>query len=250
MKNLIIIGVVLTLCACAGSVAPSPSPPLLITLPNQGSLVILGLSPRMSTRANELEAATEDAARKASMYHWVYARFEEIENIGLGFFDYYRESNAWVEFDQNLEKYIDRLSFDKDKDVTRNKDGTVYVRFTYPASFSGNVNYYFKRDQSGRPEWTIRPPVEIGGFIAGVGRSGRLDRFSDTVTRSYEAAAISIASRAFTYMSSVDASIQNQVESRVHRQSMGSLTQFLILETWIDPENRAVWTLAVARPTN
>jgi hypothetical protein len=155
-----------------------------------------------------------------------------------------------VEYDQQLEKYIERLNFDPDKDVMRDNNGNVFIWFTYPETFPGSISYRFGTRSGGRPDWIRQPPEEINGFVAGVGRSGRLDRFADTFTRSYEAAALAIAARISTEILTEDTAIQNQAALQVRRQSMADMTHFLILETWIDPQTRAVYTLAIARPAN
>ena len=219
----------------------------LLTLPRQGELVILGVSGRQSSKDDEIYLAKEDAARKVSMYNRVWAGTQSIQSIGSGLFDYYVDSEILVEYDRNLERYMDALSYDPDRDLIRNEDGAIFIRFTYPAAFPGNIDYRFGRNLDGSPEWTNRPPHEIGGFLAGVGRSGRQSRFGDTVMKSYEAAAASIASKVLTSMTTSDTSSLNQNETMIRSQSSGILTQFLVLETWIDPNNRAVYTLAVAR---
>jgi hypothetical protein len=249
-EKLLLVVFALTLCACASSGAPGTPVSHIITHPNQGNLVILGVSARLSTRANELAAATEMAARKAAMYHGLTASLEEVQIIGASFFDYVHDTHSWVDYDRQLERYMDRLSFDPDKDLVRDSNGNVFIRFNYPAAFPANIRYQSDRDPDGRPEWIRRPPEEINGFVAGVGRSGRLDRFADTFTRSYEAAALAIAARISTTIEIEGSTIQNQTTSQFHRHSIANMTQFLIIETWIDPQTRAVYTLAIAQPAN
>jgi len=142
---------------------------------------------------------------------------------------------------------MNRLQFDPDKDLARDRDGVTYIRFSYPANFPGTINHRSVENPDGSPEWTTRPPDMINGFIAGVGRSGRQERFSNTVRRSYEAAVISIVSKVSTSMETSDTAIQSQTETQIRRQSSGTLSNFLVLEIWVDPETRAVWTLAIAR---
>ena len=240
------------LFACAGSPGVRSNSATtdfshIITLPEQGNLIILGVAGRQSTRERELNIAKEDAARKASMYHRVYGNLIEWHYIGPGFFDYDMDSSNWLEYDEELEVYMDRLRFDPDKDLTRDHNGVTYIRFTYPANFPGNIAYWIGKNPDGSPEWTTRPPDSINGFITGVGRSGRQERFSNTVRRSYEAAVISIVSKVSTSMETSDTSIQRQTESQIRRQSSATLSNFLVLEIWVDPQTGAVWTLAIAR---
>ena len=123
----------------------------------------------------------------------------------------------------------------------------MFIRFTYPTAFPGYIFYSFMRNPDGSPEWIRRPPQEIGGFIAGVGFSGRLERLRDTMMRSYESAAAAIVSQTSTSIETIDTLIGWQTETHILRQSTGFLTHFTVLEVWIDPRNGAVWTLAIAR---
>jgi len=253
VKKLIIIGITLILLSCTGSPGARSNSSTsihsshIITLPEPGNLIILGVAGRQSTRERELNIAKEDAARKASMYHWVYGNLIERHYIGPGFFDYDMDSVNWLEYDEQLELYMDRLQFDPNKDLTRDHNGVTYIRFSYPANYPGNISYWIGKNQDGSPEWTTRPPDSINGFIAGVGRSGRQERFANTVRRSYEAAVISIVSKVSTSMETTDISLQSQAESQISRQSSAMLNNFLILEIWTDPETGAVWTLAIAQ---
>ena len=81
MKKIIIIGITLLLFSCAnfpglGSGFSASTilrdTSYIVTLPESGNLVIVGVSGRQSSEANELRIAKEDAARKASMFHRVF----------------------------------------------------------------------------------------------------------------------------------------------------------------------------------
>ena len=195
--------------------------------------------------------ASEVAARQISMHHGLTASFEEVQFIGARFFDFAHDRFSKVYYDQKLESRVERLSFDPDRDFYRDNNGNVFIRFTYPAAFPAIINHQFKNESTGRPEWIRRPPDTINGFMAGVGRSGRLYRFADTFVRSQEAAAISIASRISTTIETEETVILNfQSTLQFRRLSTASMTHFLVLETWIDPQTRAVYTLAIAQPAN
>ena len=222
----------------------------IITLPESGNLIILGVSGRQSRSEYEINNARENAARKAAMFYGVSAVVEEVHNIGTGYLDYYVGSSINVAYDQQLETYKERLTYDPEKDITRADDGAIYIRFKYPAAFPGNINYSAAKNPDGSPVWINRRPGRINGFIAGVGRSGRLDTYAETFTRSYEAAAADIVSTISTDMGSNESSTQSQSESQLYRKSSGSLKNFLVLETWIDPNTRAVYTLAIAAAAN
>jgi hypothetical protein len=180
------------------------------------------------------------------MYHGVQVNFENIQDIGANFFDYFTSSEIELEYDKELEKYKDKFVFDENRDIMAGNGG-LFIRFTYPASFPGIVSYRFTRNQNGSPEWTTHPPREINGFIAGVGYSGRQLYIRDTFEKSYNAAAADIISRLSTVMTSSGVSAEGYNSSLIRQESKGRLSHFLVLETWTDPKTQAVWTLAIAR---
>lgn len=257
MKKLLVICVAMLVCACAiingARQGPednsSESDNYWVTLPKSGELVVLGVSARQSSRAAEINIATEDAARKISMYHGVWASVNAVQNIGAGYLDYYVDSTRYLEYDQQLDKYKDKLKFDPDRDITRNSDGAVFIRFTYPLNFPGSISYKSGKNPDGSPDWTTKRP-QINGFITGVGMSGRQDKFGDTIRKSYEAAAASIVTIYSSEMDSSHASIGSASETYISQVSEGHLTNFLVLEVWIDPKTRAVYTLAIAAEAN
>jgi hypothetical protein len=97
------------------------------------------------------------------------------------------------------------------------------------------------------------PPVDISGYAVGVGYAGRRDAHRDTVIASYENAILAIiqnqsinvwgASIGFHGSGFLDYSELNQKGMSAN----GVLTGFYVLEIWMDPATRAVWTLAIAR---
>ncbi|MDR0473553.1 MAG: hypothetical protein LBH43_07785, partial [Treponema sp.] len=173
VKILTVICAALAFCTCASSGGVDTGQSLSLsadsfwlTLPGPGALVIIGASGRQLKKETEIELAREDAARKAAMYHGLEASFVSVQNIGANIFDYYTGTELELEYDRELEKYMDRLVYDKNRDVMRSDRG-VFIRFAYPAFFPGNISYEFGRNRDGSPEWTSRPPEEISGFMAG-----------------------------------------------------------------------------------
>jgi len=248
-----IVCVALAFCACAssgsvdtGQVSAVTADEYWITLPGPRSIVIIGASGRQQRRQTEIDNALEDAARKAAMYHGVQVRSEHVQDIGANFFDYFASSEIELDYDKELEKYKDKLVFDESRDILTRNNG-VFIRFTYPESFPGRINYGFSRNQDGSPAWTTNPPKEISGFTVGVGHSGRQLYLRDTFEKSYNAAAADIVSKLSTVMTTSGVSAEGHTTSRIHQQSSGRLSYFLVLETWIDPKTQAVWTLAIAR---
>jgi len=257
MRKLVVICVAVVINACASSKAVDPyanaTRPALsdnywITLPRSGELVVLGVVGRQSRRDYEIEKATEDAARKISMYHSVWVRAQYEQNIGAGFFDYHVASKTEIEYDKQLDQYKENLTFDPDRDFIRNSEGAVFIRFTYPISFPGTISYNSGKNPDGSPEWTTTPPDTISGFIAGVGMSGRQEKVGDTVMKSYEAAAVSIIKKIDGGFDLGDSVAGSQAYSHIYHESKGYLTNFLALEVWIDPKTRAAYTLAIASP--
>ena len=254
VKIISALSVMLLICACAGNEAAntksgtsvSAGNSFWITRPQAGSVVIIGVSGRTLTRNTAIENAREDAARKASMYHSVYVYSESIQDIGSGFLDYYAATDTTIRYNDQLEFYKERLTFDPDRDVLTNDNG-VYVRFTYPVSFPGFINYSFARNLNDRPEWINNAPREIGGYMVGVGFSAKLFKRSDTFDKSCESAAAALVSQLSTRITTRGVSDSNQSTSVIIQTSEGRLSNFLVLEIWVDPQTNAVWTLAIAQ---
>ena len=256
VKNCSILCIVLALLGCASSSNNASANNNKIkeanthwvSLPEPNSLVIYGVSSRQRTRKAEIDSARADAARKAALYNGVRVTDDSVQNIGSGFLDYYVSSDTTFEYDQELEKYQDRLTFDPDRDVVTIDDGSVFVRFSYPAVFPGSVNYPRGKGKDGRPEWVSHRPGRTGDFYTGVGFSGRQTRLRDAIAKSYESAIVSIVSQVSASITASDTSAEYSGQSRIREHNIGNLSHFIVLEIWIDPASLAVSTLAVARP--
>jgi len=218
-------------------------------MPKSDSLVVIGISGSQLTNKMTLEKAQEDAARKVSMYYGVYAFFEIVEHIGSGFLDFYIDSNTILNYDRELEKFKNRLIFDPERDVTIS-NGATFVRFTYPAVFPERFQYSSRIGKDGRPEWISQRPNKIGDFYAGVGYAGRHLTWIETVEKSYESAIVSIVSNLSTSIETREVITENQKLTSIESRSEGLLRYFTILEIWIDPDSRGIWTLAIAQSIN
>jgi len=124
LRKITLIGFALAFCACAsfGSVDTAQVSPLAanyywITLPGPGSITIIGAAGRQQKREDEIGMAREAAAKKAAMYHGVQVNFENVQNIGANFFDYFTSSEIELDYDKELEKYMDKLVFDENRDI-------------------------------------------------------------------------------------------------------------------------------------
>lgn len=254
MRHVVVLCAVLCVFAGCASSNPSQKPikpgdPRLITLPQSDSLFFLGVSGPQLKHEQEIDTAREDAAKKAAMYHGLEASVVNIQSIGTNSLDYYVDTGFSMKYDTQLERYTDRLTFDPKKDVF-NCEGSVFIRFSYPAVFPGIIDYTSVKNPDGSPEWTKRPPMEINGFMAAAGFARRQFRMRDTIAKSSEAAIAALVSRSSSFVRTSDTLINQQNTSSIYQQSQGRLQYFIVLETWIDPENLSVWTLAVARSSN
>ncbi|MCL2214296.1 MAG: hypothetical protein FWC06_03700 [Treponema sp.] len=215
------------------------------------NLVIIGAAPRYLNRDDSVKAALNDAARKLSFFYSVSGSSESLQRIGSTSLDVEFGSSYQLQFDSNLDNYLEMLEYDVKNDVFESNNAVfITTRVTsdilMPA-FRGN-------SASGtRPGWIDSPPSHISGFITGVGLSGRLVSHCDTVVRSYEKAVIAI-------IESISVSIHNEhmlnqdnsvfgfeAQSSGGSRASGILENFYVIETWTDPSSLSVWTLAVAR---
>ena len=219
-----------------------------LTLPEPGFLTIIGVSgPRLRPEL-EISAAREDAARRASMFHHNEVIFKSSESTGSGFFNYFVQSETTIFYDTDLEPYMEVLTFDPERDVIRSGN-SICIRFSYPLYLSGFPRPFSigSADPDERPEWISRPPSEIGPFLAGVGFARRQQRLSDTIMRSTESAAAALISRVSALVTDRIVTVDQSSAIFSRQESRGSLTNFLLLEIWIDPVTQDVWTLAIAQ---
>jgi len=216
--------------------------------PRGGLLTIIGVSNPQSKHENEIENARMDAARKAAMYHGIQGTIETVNTVGAGFLDYYFNSDINLQYDKNYEQYLDHLTFEPENDVFR-VEGAVFVRMRYSAPDLGNFSYSSNMGTDGRPAWinSGNLPV-IDNYTAAAGFAGRRSWLKDTINASCDDAVAKLISSFSTQVSTDETSLSGYGSSTsVRVLSEGRLKNFQVLEFWIDPETRAVWTLAVAQ---
>jgi hypothetical protein len=217
-----------------------------------GVLKFTGVSGKLSSREESIRAALKDAARRLSFFNSVSGCSVIQEQSGSGVFDFSVNSDYWLSYDDELEKYLEQLVFDPLTDVFENNNAifvTAYIRSDVSLpSFRGHS---FGKE---RPSWIDTPPSEIEGFIAGIGFSSRLSSYGDTVIKSYESAVIGIIENMNTRVMGGQQTYQNNAsvfsfyaDSSSETSSAGELKNFYIIESWTDPKNLSVWTLAVAK---
>ena len=220
-----------------------------ISIPESGSLVFIGVSGRQSRAEQEIETAREDAAKKVAMYYGLEANVVIAQSIGSNALDYYTISSFQMEPDTQFEQYLEQLTYNPERDVTRG-DGVIYIRFSYPATFPGNIDYKSTKERDGTPGWVKKPPYEINGYTVQVGFARRHERIRDTITKSAEDAEAAHISHASSSFNTRVASVNDVNTTVVAQQSHGRLSQFLILETWMNPKDLSVWTLTIAKSVN
>lgn len=244
--------VVLLFSACSGLENRSQQiTDVYFVLQPSGTLVFVGVSPRLSNHEDSINLALRDAARRYSFFHQVSGQYAGIEHIGARLLDVYFSSEYQLQYNNELEKFLNVLEYDLTTDVFENNNA---VFITTRVSSDVSMPMFRGHSFGQRPRWIDSPPSEIEGFAVGIGFSGRLSSHRDTVVRSYERAVISI-------IKSMESSIhgeQSVYQDTSHALGFaaqasgmtiayGELENFYIIESWTDPANLSVWTLAVAR---
>ncbi|MDR3124083.1 MAG: hypothetical protein LBU16_09950 [Treponema sp.] len=245
---------------CASPPPPPPPPesvaPASVGFWNSmpsGDLVFIGGAGLRSNREESINLALEDIARKISIFHAVEGEFISYIKTGSSFFDYTSDTQSSLAFNEDYLGFTESLEYDPDADVMQ-INNTIFVRARYKGPEALRVQYALPSAAGGRPFWVDNPPTEISGYRVGIGYAGRRASHRDTVNASFEAALFSIirtvsghvstgsmnyqGSGTFDYRSTNDATVR----------ARGRLNSFYVLDTWIDPSNMSVWTLAIARP--
>ena len=226
-----------------------------ISGPHNGQLIIIGVSGRLSKPDDEIEAAKQDAAQKVAMYHGIRGSYEVVNTSGpYGFFDFSHDSKLDLVPNNNYEQYIERLTFDPEKDVIRGEsamffgDAATFIRFKY--SPSDSLVNYSPEGGTGRPSWVNSVDLpQYEGYTTVVGFAGKRHTLRETIYKSCESAAATLISTAPTTGDIKDVVVTGYNSSAlatIKLKSEGTLSNFQILGHWID-QNGAVSTLAIAR---
>jgi len=252
------------LMACASdpntsgnSSSPSVDISFLLSTPNGNELVFLGVAGKRSSRKETLKYALEDAARRVSIFNRVRAEFVYANRNDSTLMGNNQWTHAALEYDkERAERYIETLNFDPDKksDIIE-VENAVIIRTTYPVSLSSPIFYvptYYGIEK--RPNWVNAPPASIGGYNVGIGYSDKYSSTAETWKKSFDDAIFSI-------VRSMDASSKSEESNVINTSSMfgysrtteeftyslRTLAEFYVLDVWMDPKTKAVWTLAIAR---
>jgi len=217
-----------------------------------GQLIIIGVSGRLSRPNDEIEAAKQDAAAKAAMYHGIQGSVTAVGRSGSNIMEYTSDTVINLNYDTDLTQYLNRLTFDPEKDVIRTSSvsgspGAVFVRMKYSAPVPVNVNYNSTM-RDGSPTWVNNRDLPvIPGYAVVVGVSGRKSQLKDTILSSLHAAAARLIETTSTQMMTEDKTGSSAgSSSTMYSVSEGRLSNFHALEFWI-ADNGSVYTLAIAR---
>lgn len=223
------------------------------TSPRDGSLVFLGVAGIRFRRQESIDLALKDAARRLAIFRDVEGEFYTWAARGGRLLDYRAETRSSLSYNLNHEHYIAAFGFNENYDIFESENA-IFVRVRYPGSLSLNYRPYFPR-RNGRPSWIDSPPDKIGQYSAGVGFAGQRHAHRDTITASYENAvfAIILNKYAVAFGETLAYRGPGLLDSasiiREGVRARGRLNGFYVLETWTDPNDRSVWTLAIARGT-
>jgi hypothetical protein len=223
-------------------------------MPAEG-LVFIGGAGLRSDREESVNLALQDIARKVSIFNAVEGEFISYHKTGSSFFDYAADTQAALFFNEDYLGFVESLEYDPDSDVMQIENSIfVRARFRGPATVSLQYRAPRSSGANSRPGWVDDPPAEISGYRVGIGYAGRRGVHRDTVHASFEAAIFAIiramssevsagavnyqGAGSFDYRSANDTAIR----------ARGKLNSFYVLDTWMDPTNMSVWTLAIALP--
>jgi len=232
--------------------------PFFSSFPSNDGLVFIGVAGKRSNPKETLKLALEDAAQRVAVFYHVSGEYAVKNNIGSGAFDYsYKTRTKLFTDKEHSKQYVDALKYNADID-TIEIDNSFFIRTVYPSSLYKTVNYHANYNGKDRkPSWIDNPPNEIEGYEIGVGYSGRYSSIADTFTNSWYNAVFAIIREVNSSVKSSDLLYQNtgslfgyKTSNDNRLYSFGALDGFFVLDTWIDPKEKSVWTLAIAKKSN
>ena len=247
--------------ACASPPPPlppengGPAPVSFWNSMPSGDLVFIGGANLRSNRDESVDLALQDLARRISIFHAVEGEFVSYLKTGSSFFDYASDTQSSLSFNEDYLGFTESLEYDPRADIMQ-IDNSIFVRARFKGPEAVNIQYEPPPPEAGgaRPAWIDSPPAEISGYLAGIGYAGRRSSHRDTVNASFEAAIFSIIRTLSGQVSAGSVNYQGpgtfdyRSASDTTVKTRGKLKGFYVLDTWIDPSNRSVWTLAIARP--
>jgi len=228
------------------------------SFPSDGGLVFIGAAGKRSNPNETLRFALEDAAQRVAVFYNVSGEYVVRNNIGSGAFDYsYNTSKQLFTNKEQSKQYVDALQYDADAGSIE-IENTFFIRTVYRSTLPNPVGFSpTYSGAGGKPDWIDNPPNEIEGYEVGVGFSGRYSSITDTFTNSWYNAIFAIIRNINASSRNSDSLYQNTGSLFGYKTSndnivysFGTLSYFYVLDTWIDPKTKSVWTLAVAKKSN
>ena len=219
----------------------------LIANSQDDTLVVIGVASRHVRRDDEIAAAKNDAAQKVAMFHGMSGSVESTMRTGRDIFGFYFNSQTSIRNIVDYEQFIERLQFDSDSDVLVTDGGTL-VRFRYAARVA-RTNFVGTINVDGRPNWLDGHYLpELDGYIAAVGVSQNQVWLRDTVMVSAQATALRIIENMSTRLQTTYVYVSGSgLLNETLTVSEGKVSNFRVLEFWINPRNGHVYTLGIAR---
>jgi hypothetical protein len=217
------------------------------TTPRNGVLVFIGGAAHRFTEAETIDAALRDAARKVALYHGIRGEMRTYVDDTGSPFTFSSEVQAAFSFEEDYDTYLPDLKYNTDTDILRGGN-SLFVKVRYRAGQPLELDY---SRTAGRPAWLMNPPRAISGYLVGVGYALPSGYEADTLRSSMEKAVMAIFSRVNPAVGSAQETLEtgsfSAARTRSVQTSSGSIMNFYVLDTWEDPKERSVWTLAVAR---
>jgi len=211
---------------------------------NDNVLIFIGSARKHLRLTDSVNAALRDAARKVAFFHSVSGEIASHESsgdlVGDTFISVFELKDSG-----DYTQYLDKLEYDSKTDVFET-DSAVFVRVGYRSNTKININYRPVQNNE-KPLWVDNAPSKIGSYLAAVGHSDPRLYHSDTIVASYENAVISLMESACTRTRTIESETNRSINLSSLTVTAGTLTGFYVLDTWTDPANKSVWTLAIAR---
>jgi hypothetical protein len=214
--------------------------------PNGTQLIFIGVAARQSNPKDGVRLAVENAARQVALFLRVEGSYKLDAQYGGGELDYRADAITSLSFDEGYTKHVASLQYDEETDVLRDGNA-VFVRTRYSSPVA--ISVPFSPSKGGaRPEWVDSMPTEMGVYMVGIGQAGNRSWQRDTMNISHENAILSIIRNYDSKMKTdtKDKSSGGGSGTRSSLSASGVVQSFYILETWTDPQNKAVWTLGIA----
>jgi hypothetical protein len=256
LKYMVTVFTVLLVCfsGCVTTPASTSTPKQdrlsFNSIPMGGELVFVGVSSTTSNPKESVQYAVEDAARRVAIYYGVSGKVISFTNRSRVFMEYDTNTEAVLTgYDLDYKRYVEDLSFDEETDVVRN-ERAVFVYTRYNGSLRSPVLLTSLSKDAARPEWV--DDMSLGsrfpGYIAAVGYAGRRAAQSDTIKASYNNAIFSLLVDTSAMILGDQSDKSDGTGSNQYTvYANGSLTGFYVLDTWVDPTTKGVYTLAIAR---